>query len=64
MNFADITTFISTMGFPIVAAAAMFWKVNQQDKAHKEEMDKMSGIIETNTVAIQRLTDVIENVTK
>ena len=61
MDFTQITTLISTIGFPIVAAGAMFWKVNQQDKTHKEKMDNLTQVIQTNTVALQRLSDVVED---
>lgn len=48
---------ISTLGFPIVVAAALFWKMNQQDKDHKEEMQKVTEAVNNNTLALQKLVD-------
>lgn len=48
---------ISTVGFPIVACAAMFWKVNKQDEQHKEEMDAVRTSLEHNTEALVALTE-------
>lgn len=63
MEYIDIiTTLISTIGFPIVAAGAMFWKVNKQDEQHKEEMDKVTKALENNTAAITALTGKVSNI--
>lgn len=48
---------ISSVGFPIVVAAALFWKMNQQDKDHKEEMQKVTEAVNNNTLALQKLVD-------
>lgn len=48
---------ISTVGFPIVACAAMFWKVNKQDEQHKQEMDAVRTSLEHNTEALVALTE-------
>lgn len=55
---------ISTVGFPIVACGAMFWKINQQDKQHKEEMDSVTKALENNTIALTKLEDSITNSNK
>lgn len=51
---------ISQVGFPIVVSGAMFWKMHEQDKRHAEQIEKLSGIINNNTLALQRLHDIIE----
>lgn len=51
---------VGSLGFPIVACAAMFWKVNEQDKAHKEQMDKLSEAVANNTKAIIALTEKLD----
>lgn len=51
----DIVSLIGSLGFPIVACGAMFWKMNDQDKKHKEEMDKMSEAINNNTKALEAI---------
>lgn len=56
-----ITQLVGTIGFPIVAAGAMFWKVNKQDEQHKIEMDNVTKAVENNTNA---LTALIEKLSK
>lgn len=58
MEWVDVfIQIVSTVGFPIVAAGAMFWKVNKQDEQHKSEMDNVTKAIENNTNAITALTE-------
>lgn len=52
---------ISTVGFPIVACAALFWQSHENSKNHKEETSKWSEVLNNNTLAIQRLSDMIES---
>lgn len=59
MDIQTILQAISTVGFPIVVSAAMFWKMNQQDEDHKAEMGKVTEAINNNTLALQRLVDKI-----
>lgn len=56
-QFNLIMTAVSTVGFPIVMCAALFWKMDKQDKEHKEEMQKTSEAINNNTIALQQLID-------
>lgn len=63
MDTNNILTAISTVGFPIVACAAMFWQNHENQKAHKEESDKWVSVLSANTVAIQRLSDLLEGMT-
>lgn len=62
---------ISNNLFPIAMSVALFWKINDQDKQHnqqletqakqhKEEMDAMSDALNNNTIAITRLVDHFE----
>lgn len=51
---------VGSLGFPIVACTAMFWKVNEQDKTHKEQMDKLSEAVANNTKAIIALTEKLD----
>ena len=59
MDINIVLQAISTVGFPIVVAAAMFWKMNKQDEDHKAEMGKVTEAINNNTVALTRLIDKI-----
>lgn len=50
---------ISTLGFPIVCCAALFWKMNKQDDQHKQEMDVMSKAIENNTLVLTEIQTLL-----
>lgn len=50
---------VSTVGFPIVCCAAMFWNMVTSNKQHQEEMSKMSEALNNNTVALTQLTERI-----
>lgn len=61
MEFVNaIVAIIQSVGFPIVCCGALFWKINEQDKQHKEEMDKLADVVNQNTVAIYKLTVHLE----
>lgn len=52
-----VTQLIGSLGFPIVACIALFWKIHEQDKTHKEEMEKFVEAINNNTSAITKLLE-------
>lgn len=54
-------TAISTVGFPIVMCGALFWKMDKQDKEHKEEMNKSTEAINNNTVVLQKLMQMLSD---
>lgn len=56
MDVNVATQLIGSLGFPIVACAALFWKVHQQDKQHREETAELAKTIQANTEAINSLT--------
>lgn len=41
----DVITVIQTVGFPIACAVAMFLMLQSEQKAHREESDKLTGTI-------------------
>ena len=51
-----ITTIIGTLGFPIVACIALFWKLEKEQELHREEVDKLSTVINELKVALTELT--------
>lgn len=66
----DIIAAISTVGFPIVACVGLGWFVKYQTdqnnaevaemrKEHLDEISKVTEALNNNTLAIQRLTDLI-----
>lgn len=60
MDIQVIGQLIASLGFPIVAAAAMFWMVNKQEERHKAEMDGMRKTIEDNTNVLVSLKELIQ----
>lgn len=63
---------IGQYAFPIVACVMMGWYVKytqdnyrkdiqELSKNHKEELDKVTSALNNNTLALQKLTDVIES---
>lgn len=56
-----VVTAISTVGFPIVMCGALFWKMDKQDKEHKEEMNKSTEAINNNTVVLQKLMQMLSD---
>ena len=55
----SVTQLIASLGFPIVAAAAMFWMVNKNEDRHKEEMNGLRKTIEDNTNVLVSLKELI-----
>ena len=69
----DVNTFlqaVGTVGFPIVCAIAMAWYVkyvtdrNREDieklnTQHQQEMKEVTTALNNNTLALQKLSDVI-----
>lgn len=60
MDVQVIGQLIASLGFPIVAAAAMFWMVNKQEERHKSEIDGMRKTIEDNTNVLASLKELIK----
>ncbi len=60
MEYTELTTLITTVGFPIVMCLLLFKHIKDSDSARKEEMDKMSDAIDNNTLALQRLVDMLD----
>lgn len=60
VTIQDVLSAINTVGFPIVAYAAMFWKINKQDEQHSEEVKTLAKAIENNTMALTTLKESFE----
>ena len=61
MDVSMIMQAIGTLGFPIVAAAAMFWLVNKHNDQHKEEMTVVKEALNANTLALVELKNALED---
>ena len=53
----NIVELLQNVGFPVAACIYLAWRAQLESKQHKDEVDKLSEVIEANTLAIQHLTD-------
>lgn len=60
MNVNTMIQLVGSLGFPIVACGALFWRMVKSDEQHKEEMNKMSEALNNNTTALVSLTKKLE----
>lgn len=70
MDVTEIMNAIATVGFPIVCCLAMAWyvkyttdknreEIRNLNEAHKTEMLQVTNAINNNTLALQKLCDLI-----
>ena len=57
MDLQGILQAVSTVGFPIAACVALFWRDNKMQEQHKAESDKMTEALNNNTNALTVLTE-------
>lgn len=57
----DLSTLISTLGFPIGMCLIMCYYINKINDTHKEESDKFVGALNNNTVVLQKLCDKLDD---
>lgn len=57
MTINDVTTLISSVGFPICMCGAMFWYMIKENESHKAESTEMKSAINALEIAIIKLTD-------
>lgn len=60
MDVNSLIQLVGSLGFPIVACGAMFWRMVKSDEQHKEEMNKMSEALNNNTSALVKLTERLD----
>lgn len=59
-----LVNLISTLGFPIVVACALFWYINKMGESHKEEIDALRETINENTNILHELKELIKVIAK
>lgn len=64
MDWQAIITAVSSVGFPIVAAIALFWVNEKNAERHQEEMNKLTETLAQNTLAIQTLSQKLDMLIK
>lgn len=61
MEFTDILTAISTVGFPIVFCLILFWYLREESNNHKTEMDQLKTVIAENNTILASLKQLIQD---
>lgn len=61
MDIGAITQLITSVGFPIVAYLLMYKQCNDMNSKFQDTTQTMMQALHENTVAIQRLSDKLEN---
>ena len=59
MDVNDITQIIASLGFPIVAAIALFWYLNKERDSHDKEMAALNESLNKNTTVLSELKELI-----
>lgn len=59
MDANAISQVISNIGFPCVMCLLMYYQMEQQTKAHAEEISKLTSVINDNTVATKQLVTLL-----
>lgn len=59
MDYNAFVQAIGTLGFPIVACVALWYQNMKQSERHQDETKKWASVLEANTSAINKLSDVI-----
>lgn len=60
MNVTTFSQLISSIGFPIVAYAGLFWYMHKRDEKHAAETENLRQTLENNTQAIRSLVDKLD----
>lgn len=56
----DFMTFINTCGFPIAMCGALAYYISKLTSAHKEETEKFTSALNSNTIVLQKLCDKLD----
>ena len=57
----ELSSLISTLGFPIGMCLIMCYYINKINDAHKAESDKFAEALNNNTVVLQKLCDKLDS---
>lgn len=64
MKMEEITSLISNVGFPIAVCVALFYFMMKQEERHKEDTDKLTATVESNTKVLTELCTLIKTLIK
>lgn len=57
----ELSSLISTLGFPVAMCLIMCYYINKINDAHKEETSKFADALNNNTVVLQKLCDKLDS---
>ena len=63
MEIDAFVSAVSTVGFPIVCCAAIFWYLYQEQKSHKDEMNAVTKALQENTIVLTELKELFTMMT-
>lgn len=58
---SDLSTLISTLGFPIGMCLIMCYYINKINTDHKVESNKFAEALNNNTIVLQKLCDKLDS---
>lgn len=64
MNANDISQLVSNVGFPIAMCLMLVMYMSKETTRHKEETDKLSNTIASNTQVLTELCTLIKTLVK
>lgn len=64
MNVDQIINLVSNVGFPVTMCVALFYYMVQEEKKHKEEINKLSETLQANTNVLTELCTLIKTLVK
>lgn len=59
MDVQVLGQLVASLGFPIVAAAALFWYINKQRESHEAETKALRDSLNDNTNVLSELKELI-----
>lgn len=60
MGAESILSAITTVGFPIAMCLVLMWQMNDVNEKHKEETEKFTEALNSNTLVLQKLCDKMD----
>lgn len=58
-TFQMVMQAITTVGFPVVMCLCLAWYCMKLNDTHKAETDKFAGVLNNNTIILQKLCDIL-----
>ena len=59
VDYDVIINAISTLGFPIIVAVALFWYITKKDEQHRDEIKSLKESLDKNSSILDELKGLI-----